>query len=95
MPRYVIDRDDYNRLSVSSSEVGTSPHLVIVDGASIAQITWMHSFVATGRKKMLCVCTGASPPANRRIASRNMLPIGDIAEICVFDPLFYNYPIAY
>ena len=95
MPRYVIDRDDYNRLSVSSSEAGTSPHLVIVDGASIAQITWMHSFVATGRKKMLCVCTGASPPANRRITSRNMLPIGDITEICVFDPLFHNYPIAY
>jgi len=44
---------------------------------------------------MLCVYTGASPPANRRIASRNMLPIGDITEICVFDPLFYNYPIAY
>jgi len=95
MPRYVIDRDDYNRLSVSSSEAGTSPHLVIVDGASVAQFTWMHSFVATGRKKMLCVYTGASPPANRRIANRNMLPIGDFTEICVFDPLFYNYPIAY
>ncbi len=27
-------------------------------------------------------------PRYRRIASRNMLPIGDIIEICVFDPLF-------
>ncbi len=72
MPRYVIDRDDYNRLSVSSSEAGTSAHLAL-----------------------LCVCDGTSPPANRRIASRNMLPIGDITEICVFDPLFYNYPVAY
>ena len=95
MPRFVIDRDDYNRLSVSSSEAGTSAHLAIVDGASIEQITWIHSFVATGRKKLLCVCDGTSPPANRRIASRNMLPIGDITEICVFDPLFYNYPVAY
>ena len=55
----------------------------------------MHSFVATGRRKLLCVFDGASPPANRRIASRNMLPIGDITEICVFDPLFHNYSIAY
>jgi hypothetical protein len=90
MRRYLIERDVHDRLRVSVNETGERASLANTEGASIDQVIWIHSFVTTGKKKMLCVYDGPSVLSNACIPSRNMLPSEDITAINMFDPQFYK-----
>ena len=85
MPRYEIHKDRHNQITVVDSEGGTPLVLAIVEGDGFKSISWIHSGVHTGRTWMLCTYDGAISLPIRRIASRNLLPIGSIAEIGVVD----------
>jgi hypothetical protein len=54
------------------------------------QVTWVHSYVSTDKKKTFCVYDAPSPEAIRRTANRNMLPLESITEVRVLDPYFYK-----
>jgi hypothetical protein len=90
MPRYVVEREFPNGLQIPVNETGVSACLAVVESNLMDQVTWVHSYVSTDRKKTFCVYDGPSPEAIRRTAGRNKLPVARITEVRVLDPYFYK-----
>jgi len=90
MPRYVIEREFPDGLEIPVDETGAQACLAVVESNLADQVTWVHSYVSTDKKKTFCVYDAPSPEAIRRTASRNKLPVGRITEVNVLDPYFYR-----
>lgn len=90
MPRYMVEREFPDGLQIPVDETGASACLAVVRSNLAEQVTWVHSYVSTDRKKTFCVYDGPSPEAIRRTASRNKLPVERITEVRVLDPYFYK-----
>ena len=90
MPRYMVEREFPNGLQIPVDEKGASACLAVVESNLTEQVTWVHSYVSSDRKKTFCVYDGPSPEAIRRTASRNKLPVERITEVRVLDPYFYK-----
>jgi Protein of unknown function (DUF4242) len=90
MPRYVIEREFADGLLIPVDETGAKACLAVVESNLADQVTWIHSYVSTDKKKSFCVYDGPSPEAIRRTATRSKLPIGNITEVRVLDPYFYK-----
>ena len=90
MPRYMVEREFPNGLQIPVNEAGAGACLAVVESNLMDQVTWVHSYVSTDRKKTFCVYDGPSPEAIRRTAGRNKLPVARITEVRVLDPYFYK-----
>jgi len=90
MPRYLVEREFPNGLKIPVDESGASACLAVVESNLTEQVTWVHSYVSSDRKKTFCIYDGPSPEAIRRTASRNKLPVERITEVRVLDPYFYK-----
>ncbi len=64
--------------------------LTVVECNLAEQVTWVHSYVSTDKKKTYCVYDAPTPEAIRLAARRNKLPIQRITEVRVLDPYFYR-----
>ena len=90
MPRYVVQREFADGLNVPIDDFGARACLAVVDSNMADQVTWVHSYVSSDKKKTFCVYDAPSPEAIRRTANRNMLPLESITEVRVLDPYFYK-----
>ena len=90
MPRYIVEREFPDGLNVPVDEAGAKACLAVVDSNMTEQVTWVHSYVSTDKKKTFCVYDGPSPEAIRRTARKSNLPIEHITEVRVLDPYFYK-----
>jgi hypothetical protein len=90
MPRYIVERDFPGGLQIPADEAGAKVCLAVVESNLADQVTWVHSYVSSDRKKTFCLYEAPSPEAIRRVASRNKLPVERITEVRVLDPYFYK-----
>ena len=90
MPRYLVERAFADGLQIPLNETGVTACLAVVEGNLADQVTWVHSYVSSNKKKTFCVYDAPSPEAIRRAAARNRLPLGRITEVRVLDPYFYK-----
>jgi Protein of unknown function (DUF4242) len=63
--------------------------LTLIENNTLDGVTWVHSYIAPGRKKSFCIYDAPTPEAVRRAAQRNGLPVDRITEVCVLDPYCY------
>lgn len=89
MPRYLVERTFPNGLAIPVNAEGVKTTSTVVGNNSGDQVTWVHSYVSTDKKKTYCVYDGPSPDAIHRAASKNGLPVDRITEVRVLDPYFY------
>jgi hypothetical protein len=90
MPRYLVERDFPDGLLIPIDENGARACLAVVESNLSDQVTWIHSYVSTDKKKTFCVYDAPSPEAIRRTANRNKLPVDRVTEVRVLDPYFYK-----
>ncbi len=90
MPRYLIEREFPDGLSIPPNDVGANLCRAVVDNNAEEGATWVHSYVTPDRKRTFCIYDGPTPEAVRRAATRNKLPISQITEVRVLDPYFYK-----
>jgi Protein of unknown function (DUF4242) len=88
MPRYLIERDFPDGLSIPQDEGGASLCRKVIDNNAENGVTWIHSYVTPGRKRTFCIYDGPTPEAVP--ATPNKLPISQITEVRVLDPYFYK-----
>lgn len=89
MPRYLIERNFPEGLSILKDEAGVSLCRTVVENNAEDGVTWVHSYVTPDRKHTFCIYDGPTPEAVRRAGARNKLPISKITEVRVLDPYFY------
>ena len=89
MSRYLIQRDFPDGFSIPQNDGATRCRKVIDNNAEDG-VTWVHSYVASDRRRTFCIYDGPTPEGVRRAATRNKLPITQITEVRVLDPYFYE-----
>lgn len=89
MPRYLIEREFPDGLSIPQDESGAELCRAVIDNNAEDGVTWIHSYVTPDRRQTFCIYDGPTPEAVRRAAARNKLPISKIAEVRVLNPYFY------
>jgi hypothetical protein len=90
MPRYIVERDFPDGLRIPIDQTGAKACLAVVESNMADLVTWVHSYVSVDKKKTFCVYDGPSPEAIRRTAARSKLPVGQITEVRVLDPYFFQ-----
>lgn len=90
MPRYVVERQFPDGLQLSADDAGVRACLAVIESNLTDQVTWLHSYVSTDKRKTFCVYDAPSPEALRRTAARNKLPVDRITEVRILDPYFYK-----
>jgi hypothetical protein len=90
MPRYVVERVFPEGLQVPVDDTGARACLAVVESNLAEQVTWVHSYVSSDKKKTFCIYDAPAPEAIRRAASRSSLPIKRVTEVRVLDPYFYR-----
>lgn len=90
MPRYLIERDFPEGLSIPQDAAGVSLCRTVIDKNAEDGVTWVHSYVTPDHKRTFCIYDGPTPESVRRAAARNKLPISKITEVRVLNPYFYN-----
>jgi Protein of unknown function (DUF4242) len=90
MPRYLIEREFPDGLSIPLDESGANLCRTVIDNNAQDGVTWVHSYVTPDHRRTFCLYDGPTPEAVRRAAARNKLPISQINEVLVLDPYFYR-----
>ena len=90
MPRYLIERDFPDGLSIPMNADGRKAIAGVVTNNAEHGVTWVHSYVSPDRKQTFCIYDAPAPEAIRQVADRNGLPVGRITEVTVLDPYFYQ-----
>ncbi|HUL46645.1 MAG TPA: DUF4242 domain-containing protein [Steroidobacteraceae bacterium] len=90
MPRYLIERDFPDGVSIPRDEAGASLYRRVIDNNAEDGVTWLQSYVTPDRKRTFCIYDAPTPEAVRRAAARNKLPVSKITEVRVLDPYFYD-----
>ena len=90
MPRYLIEREFPDGLSIPQDEAGATLCRTVIDHNAEHGVTWVHSYVTPDRRRTFCIYDGPSPESVRQAASRNKLPISKISEVRVLSPYFYH-----
>jgi hypothetical protein len=88
MPRYLIERDFLDGLSIPQDEGGASLCRKVIDDNAENGVTLIHSYVTPDRKRTFCIYDGPTPEAVRGAATLNKLSISQITEVRVLDPYF-------
>jgi hypothetical protein len=89
MPRYLIERNFPDGLSIPQNETGASLCHTVVENNAEDGVTWVHSYVTPDHRHTFCIYDGPTPEAVRRAGARNKLPISKITEVRVLNPYFY------
>jgi Protein of unknown function (DUF4242) len=90
MPRYLIEREFPDGLTIPQNAAGASAVREVINNNGSDAVTWLHSYVTPDRTRTYCIYDGPSPEAVRRAATRNSLPITQITEVRVLNPYFYT-----
>ncbi|HEX3184356.1 MAG TPA: DUF4242 domain-containing protein [Pyrinomonadaceae bacterium] len=90
MPRYLVERTFPDGLTLSSDDEGAEICKRIVVTNAEDDVTWIHSYVSSDRRRSFCLYDAPSPEAIRRTAKRNNLPVDRITNVNVLDPYFFH-----
>ena len=90
MPRYLIERNFPDGLSIPMNADGRKAVAGVVANNAEHGVTWVHSYVTPDNRKTYCIYDGPDEDAIRKAAERNGLPIDSITPVNVLDPYFYN-----
>jgi len=90
MPRYLVERTFPEGLDIPINDEGVKAVAGVVDANRAEDVTWVHSYVSTDKRKTYCVYDAPTPDAIRRVAGTNRLPVDAIVEVRVLDPYFYR-----
>jgi hypothetical protein len=88
--RYLVERTFPNGLNIPVDKMGSDMCLTVVSNNAEDNVTWIHSYVTTDKKKTFCIYDAPSPEAIRKSAKMNGLPVDNIIEVSVLDPYFYK-----
>ncbi len=89
MARYLIERTFPDGLAIPIDADGAESCRAVVRSNAESDVTWVHSYVTTDRKRSFCIYDAPNPEAIRRAGERNGLPVDSVTEIRVLDPYFY------
>jgi len=89
MARFLVERTFPDGLAIPMTEQGADVCLTVVGNNLQDDVTWVHSYVTTDKKKTFCIYDAPSPEAIRKVAKINNLPVDHITEVRVLDPYFY------
>lgn len=89
MPRYMVERNFPNGLTIPMTAEGATSCLAVVSKNAAQGVTWVHSYVNEDRTKTYCVYDGPTPDAISAAAKQTGLPVDRITEVKVLDPYFY------
>ena len=90
MPRYLVERNWPDSLTIPLTEEGVKACMMVVDNNGQAGVTWVHSYVSPDHRKTFCIYDGPSPEAIREVALVNKMPADKITPVTVLDPYFYR-----
>ena len=90
MPRYLVLRSFTEALNIPPNDEGAEECQRMINNNILDEVTWIHSYVSTDKKKIFCIYDGPSPEAIRKASRRNNLPVDLIIEISVLEPYFYK-----
>ena len=90
MPRYMVERNFADGLSIPVTDEGAKACLGVVDRNAEVGVTWVHSYVSEDKRKTFCIYDAPTPDAIRETARNNNLPIDSITAVSVLDPYFYR-----
>ena len=90
MHRYLVERTFPKGLEIPVNMEGSQICLNVVSTNAEDNVTWVHSYVTTDKKKTFCIYDAPSPEAIMRAAEKNGLPVDNITEVSVLDPYFYR-----
>ena len=88
--RYMVERSFPDQLLIPVNVEGSKICLSVVSTNLEDNVTWVHSYVTTDKKKTYCIYDAPSPEAIRKSAAKNGLPVDNIVEVSVLDPYFYK-----
>jgi hypothetical protein len=89
MPRYVVAREFPDGLEIPINQAGDKACREVVERNREEDVSWVHSYVSTDKKRTYCIYDAPTMEAIRRVAMRNQLPVTAITEVRVLDPYFY------
>jgi hypothetical protein len=89
MPRFIVERTFVDGLNIPTDDSGAKTCLAVAQNNAEENVTWVTSYVTTGKQRTYCVYDGPSPEAIHRAAAANGLPVDAITEVRVLDPYFY------
>jgi hypothetical protein len=89
MPRYVVDRTFPDGLEIPITSAGAAACQEVIESNLEDDVSWVHTYVSTDKKRTWCIYDAPTPDAIRRAAERSRLPITAITEVRVLDPYFY------
>jgi hypothetical protein len=90
MPRFLVERTFPDGLAIPMTEDGSQVCLTVIGNNIQDDVTWVHSYVTTDKKKTYCIYDAPTPDAIQRAAQRNRLPVDRITPVSVLDPYFYR-----
>ncbi len=90
MARYLVERTFPDGLAIPVNDAGADVCLMVVGNNLKDDVTWVHSYVTTDKRKTFCIYDAASPEAIRQAAQRSNLPVDSITQVSVLDPYFYQ-----
>jgi hypothetical protein len=90
MPRYLIERNFPEGLSISANEAGAGICRAVLENNAQDGVAWIESYVTPDGRHAFCIYDGPTPEAIRRAAARNKLPVSKISEVRVLSPYFYS-----
>ncbi len=90
MKRFLVERTFPDGLIIPVNEVGSEICLNVVSTNAEDQVSWVHSYVTTDKKKTFCIYDAPSPEAIIKAGKNNKLPVDRITEVSVLDPYFYK-----
>ena len=88
--RYLVERTFPKGLEIPVNMEGSEICLNVVSNNAEDNVTWVHSYVTTDKKKTFCIYDAPSPEAIKKAAKKNGLPVDNIIEVSVLDPYFYK-----
>jgi len=90
MRRYLVERTFPDGLRLSTDNDGADSCRAIVITNAEDEVTWIHSYVSSDRRRTFCIYDAPTPEAIRRAAKRNNLPVDRITKVDVLDPYFFS-----
>lgn len=90
MQRFLIERSFPETLQLSTDDEGAQVCEMLIANNALEQVTWIHSYVTTDRKKTFCIYDAPSPEAIRAAASTSKMPVDRITQVRVLNPYFHR-----
>lgn len=90
MPRFMVERTFPDGLDIPTNAEGANACSLVVKTNGMDQVTWVHSYVSSDKKKTYCIYDGPDEAAIRRVAEKNKLPVDSVVPVTVLDPYFYH-----